>query len=113
VHLAATPDRRSVFMQGHPEYEPVSLLKEHKREVGAFAEGRRPDYPEVPVGIVAAPGQAMLAGHRQRVLAARRGGGPPPAYPEAEVLPHLADRWRADTVRFFAAWLAPVAGPSV
>ncbi len=103
VHLAASPDGRSVFMQGHPEYEPVSLLKEHKREVGRFAAGERADYPEVPAGIATEAGLAILAAHRARVVA----GDPPPDYPEAAVLPHLHDTWRGDTERFFSAWLAP------
>ncbi len=110
VHLAASPDGRSVFMQGHPEYEPVSLLKEHQREVGRFAAGERADYPEVPTGIAAAAGLALLADHRAAVEAACAGGGAPPAYPEAAVLPHLHDTWYADTARFFANWLAPAAG---
>ena len=110
VHLAASPDGRSVFMQGHPEYEPVSLLKEHQREVGRFAAGERADYPEVPTGIAAAAGLARLARHRAAVEAACRDGGPLPAYPEAAVLPHLHDSWFPDTARFFANWLAPTAG---
>lgn len=101
VHLAASPDGRSVFMQGHPEYEPISLLREHKREVGRFVAGRRPDYPEVPAGIADDGGLALLAAHRARV----EGGGPLPDYPEAAVVPHLHDTWHRDTERFFSAWL--------
>jgi len=49
VHLAVSPDGlRFVFMQGHPEYEFNSLLKEYKREVLRFQNGTRPDYPPVP-----------------------------------------------------------------
>ena len=110
VHLAATPDRRSVFMQGHPEYEPISLLKEHKRDAGLFAAGRQEGYPPVPAGIVDAAGQAILERHRQDVLAGRREGGCAPEYPESAVRPHLHDRWRRDTERFFAAWLGPIGG---
>ena len=110
VHLAASADGRSVFMQGHPEYEPLSLLKEHKREVGRFAAGERADYPEPPTGMATAAGLALLADHRAAVEGTGTGGGPLPAYPEAGVLPHLHDTWYADTARFFAAWLAPTAG---
>jgi len=110
VHLAATPDRRSVFMQGHPEYEPVSLLKEHKREVGLFAAGRRPDHPEIPQGVLSGAGEALLTRHRDRVLAAVSRGQPPPDYPEDALRGHLHDTWRDDTERFFVAWLAAAQG---
>jgi homoserine O-succinyltransferase len=106
VHLAATPDGRRAFMQGHPEYDPVSLLKEHKREVGRFVAGARADYPEAPVGIVDDAGLAKLDRYRGEVLAARRAGAASPAYPEAALVSCLRDAWRADTERFFAAWLA-------
>ncbi|MFO7607942.1 MAG: homoserine O-succinyltransferase [Candidatus Krumholzibacteriia bacterium] len=110
VHLAATPDRRQVFMQGHPEYDPVSLLKEHRREVERFAAGDRPELPEVPAGIARAPGLARLTAHGEAVRAARRGGTPPLPYPQHEVRPHLHDTWRRDTETFFAAWLAAATG---
>jgi homoserine O-succinyltransferase len=112
VHLAASRDGRQVFMQGHPEYDPVSLLKEHKREAGRFAAGQRPDYPAAPENIADATGLAMLARHRDESLAASgRAGATAPEYPEAPLLPHLFDAWRHDTERFFAAWLAPLPGP--
>lgn len=108
VHLAASRDGREVFLQGHPEYEPVSLLKEHKREVARFAAGERTDYPETPANIVASPGLEVLAGHRDGVLAAlRRGAGSRlPSYPEDQLRAHLADGWRRDTETFFSAWLS-------
>lgn len=112
VHLAATRDGRQVLMQGHPEYDPISLLKEHKREVARFAAGLRPDYPLTPANIAAAEGLAILARHRDEVEAAcRRGDAAPPAYPESRMLPYLHDTWRADTGRFFAAWLAMLRPP--
>jgi homoserine O-succinyltransferase len=50
VHLAVSPDGfRLVFLQAHPEYDTVSLLKEYKREVLRFAHRERDDYPPFPV----------------------------------------------------------------
>ena len=49
VHLAVSPDLfRIVFFQGHPEYDSVSLLKELKREIALYLEGKRSDYPPFP-----------------------------------------------------------------
>ena len=40
VHLATSPDGfRTVFFQGHPEYDTVSLLKEYKRDVNLYIGG--------------------------------------------------------------------------
>ena len=37
-----------LFLQGHPEYETDSLMREYRRDVGRFINGLRQDYPEVP-----------------------------------------------------------------
>ena len=50
VHLAVSPDQfRTVYFQGHPEYDASSLLKEYKREVFRYLDGElesAPPYPE-------------------------------------------------------------------
>jgi homoserine O-succinyltransferase len=49
VHLAVSPDLlRTVYFQGHPEYDRNSLLKEYKREVRRYLGGARPDRPPYP-----------------------------------------------------------------
>lgn len=104
VLLAASPDRRTLLLQGHPEYDPVSLVKEHARETARFLAGERADWPEPPAGIADAAGLALLAEHRRRALAAPAGA---PPYPEAALLPHLHHRWRGSAVRIVGNWLAP------
>ena len=49
VHMAVSPDGfRRVLLQGHPEYDMVSLYKEYKREVQNYLDGNRPNYPPTP-----------------------------------------------------------------
>ena len=49
THLAVSPDGfRLICLQGHPEYDTVSLFKEYKREVLRHQNGERPDAPPVP-----------------------------------------------------------------
>ena len=49
VHMAVSPDQfRIVYLQGHPEYDVNSLLKEYKREVLRYINGDRKDYPPHP-----------------------------------------------------------------
>jgi homoserine O-succinyltransferase len=39
-----------VFLQGHPEYEGDTLLREYMRDVGRYLRGQRADYPQSPFG---------------------------------------------------------------
>lgn len=39
-----------LFFQGHPEYEPDSLLREYRRDVVRFLRGERSCYPDMPLG---------------------------------------------------------------
>ncbi len=49
THIAVSADGfRLVCMQGHPEYDTISLLKEYERELRRFETGERPDCPPFP-----------------------------------------------------------------
>ncbi len=49
VHIAVSPDGfRLVCMQGHPEYDTISLLKEYQREVKRYKNKEREDFPPLP-----------------------------------------------------------------
>ena len=49
VHLATSPDGfRTIFFQGHPEYDTVSLLKEYKRDVNLYIAGEMIEYTPLP-----------------------------------------------------------------
>ena len=39
---------RFLFLQGHPEYDPDSLMREYRRDAGRYLAGTRDLYPEVP-----------------------------------------------------------------
>jgi homoserine O-succinyltransferase/O-acetyltransferase len=39
-----------VFFQGHPEYEPATLLLEYRRDVGRYLRGESDTYPSMPCG---------------------------------------------------------------
>lgn len=41
-----------VFFQGHPEYEPQTLLMEYRRDVGRYLRGEATAYPAVPRGYI-------------------------------------------------------------
>src|SRR6516165_5988286 len=49
VDMFAKRDRSLfVFLQGHPEYDPTTLLREYRRDVGRFLRGERDGYPALP-----------------------------------------------------------------
>ena len=50
THIAVSSDGfRLICMQGHPEYDTVSLLKEYQREVTLYKSGDRIEPPPMPV----------------------------------------------------------------
>ncbi len=50
THIAVSPDGfRLICMQGHPEYDAISLLKEYQREIALYKSGKRKDLPPLPV----------------------------------------------------------------
>lgn len=103
VHLAVERERgRWLLLQGHPEYEKVSLLKEYKREVIRWQDGQRDEYPPLPVGYANGESEEILAEYRRACLS----DGPTAEFPEAEVAPLLVDTWTENAVGVVANWLA-------
>jgi homoserine O-succinyltransferase/O-acetyltransferase len=57
-----------VYFQGHPEYEPDTLAREYRRDVGRFLAGQRDDYPDLPRGYFNQEATTALALLRRRAL---------------------------------------------
>jgi homoserine O-succinyltransferase len=109
VHLATSEDGfRVVFLQGHPEYDTASLLKEYRREVTRFARGERSDYPPFPENYFLPREQAILEEHQDRVLAALRGGREPPELPEDLVAARLDNTWHDTAEAVVNNWMGNV-----
>jgi homoserine O-succinyltransferase/O-acetyltransferase len=61
-----------VFFQGHPEYEPNTLLLEYRRDVGRYLRGETEKYPLMPRGYFSEETQmALTALQRESALRAR------------------------------------------
>ena len=109
VHLAVSPDGfRVVYFQGHPEYDTVSLLKEYKREVQRFANGKRSDYPPFPEHHFRPCEQAILEEYRQRLATARQGGDPLPEFPEQLVAGRIDNTWHDTAEAIVGNWIGLV-----
>ena len=109
VHLAVSEDGfRLVFLQGHPEYDSISLLKEYKREVLRYAGGARPDYPPFPDNYFTLQTQAILDEHREALEAALTAGRPVPELPEALILPQIDNTWHDTAEAILNNWIGKV-----
>ncbi len=95
--------RRSlfVFLQGHPEYDPEALLREHRRDVIRFLSGEKDQYPESPVDYFDNDTKTALAAFRQRAFQ-HRGIDLLADLPTQKMLPHS---WHKPATRIFANWL--------
>lgn len=109
VQMATSPDGiRTVYFQGHPEYDAVSLLKEFKREVGRYAEGEADELPPYPENYLLPPAALLARQHLDQVHRFRHGGGPQPEVPEAEMAAWLDNTWRDTGKAIFNNWLGMV-----
>jgi homoserine O-succinyltransferase len=100
-------DKKSLFiyLQGHPEYEPHTLLSEYRRDIAAFITGQRKNYPKAPQGYFDRKTATVLAGFRQHVLRDRDIGSLK-SFPMVAVEEKLVDTWRKPAIRFYANWLS-------
>ena len=92
-----------LFLQGHPEYEPGTLLREYRRDIGRYLRGEREQFPQAPQGYFDAEATALLAAFRKRALADRRGellAGFPMRWLEAG----LAAGWRSSAIAIYENW---------
>ena len=60
-----------VLLQGHPEYDSTTLLREYRRDVGRFLRREREDYPALPRHYLDGPSERSLEAFRRRALSVR------------------------------------------
>jgi homoserine O-succinyltransferase/O-acetyltransferase len=92
-----------LFLQGHPEYEPGTLLREYRRDVGRFLRGEREQYPAMPQFYFDAEAAAILEAFRKRALAERR-GDLIRSFPLRWLEAGLAGGWRSSAIAVYENW---------
>ena len=106
VHMATSHDGfRRVFLQGHPEYDTVSLLKEYKREVTRYWSGARGDFPAPPDNYFRPRTRAIFEEHGERLQDAKADGREMPEFPEALVTDQLDNTWHDTGEAIVANWI--------
>lgn len=105
VHLATSEDGfKTVFFQGHPEYDTISLLKEYKREVTLFEKGQLDHYPPFPENYLGIYEQALFNEYRYRVEVLKQ----KTKFPDILIADHLDNTWRDTAVEVIGKWIGLV-----
>jgi len=109
VQLAVSPDGfRTVFLQGHPEYDSISLMKEYKRDVGGFVRGDLERYPPMPKHYFDKHTKALLDEYRDRLLEAQAASKKLPEFPEKLILHRLSNTWHDSGEALVGNWIGLV-----
>lgn len=105
VHMATSKDGiRLVCLQGHPEYDVFSLLKEYHREVKNFIDGSRTDYPVFPDHYFNDRAQEIAAAYKNDVI----DGGTNQPFPEDLIASHLENTWADSARSAISSWVGLV-----
>jgi len=109
VHMAASRDQfRIIYLQGHPEYDVHSLLKEYKREVHRFVEGEVPLPPPFPEHYFTDEAADLATKYLAAAVEARDAGDPLPDTLERDILPLLDNTWGDTAKAIVNNWLGLV-----
>ncbi len=107
VVTKTTGGTQVVLVQGHPEYDPSSLLREYHRDARRYVLHERDDVPRLPL-CCAAPGDW----EQLRLLHGRIVGERDPSLVESFPFDEVGERaewpWRAAAVGLYTNWMAGV-----
>jgi homoserine O-succinyltransferase/O-acetyltransferase len=101
-----------VFLQGHPEYEASTLLREFRRDVGRFLRGERTDFPAPPQHYFDRASARAIDDFRARALA-EPNEALLESFPAMAARQPLVSAWRAAAVRLYRNWLGVIMGRRV
>lgn len=108
--IASRPTRAGelVLIQGHPEYDASTLLREYRRDVERYLLGSRPGLPALPKGCVAPNDEAAITRFHRRVTTESLNPELMAVLPFSQMLERPPWPWRSAAVQFYANWLADV-----
>ncbi len=102
VYLAVSDNYPEfVFLQGHPEYDANSLLKEFKREVYRFVAGDVAEFPGLPENYLTLEDTEIISQFRDELVHAMSSAKSLPSFPEQRLQAGLSCSWRAAGLRLF------------
>lgn len=93
-----------IFFQGHPEYEPGTLMGEYRRDVGRYLKGEMATYPLLPLDYFDEETERSLCEIEKRAQAARQ----EKLLGEVSAVLNgvrIQSTWRSTAVRIYRNWL--------
>jgi homoserine O-succinyltransferase/O-acetyltransferase len=98
--------KKSLFVsfQGHPEYEPWTLLGEFRRDIARFLDGGREVYPAMPRAYFDDDSVRALNAFRDRAIANPH-RKMMTTFPTERLTGKLSDPWRPCAVQIYSNWL--------
>jgi homoserine O-succinyltransferase len=110
VDLFVKQKEKSLFLyiQGHPEYGPLTLLKEYRRDIKRFLRQERKTYPTMPQGYFDRASTKLLAEFRDSCLADPR-EEQLADFPEALLLKSLENTWQSSAITLYRNWINLIA----
>jgi homoserine O-succinyltransferase len=107
VVTKTTGNSQVVLVQGHPEYDPSSLLREYHRDARRYVLHERDDVPCLPLCCVAPEDWEQLRLLHERIVDQRD-----PELVESFPFDEVGDRagwpWRAAAIGLYTNWMAAV-----
>jgi homoserine O-succinyltransferase len=98
-----------LFLQGHPEYEASTLLREYRRDVGRFLRRERETYPALPQAYLGETAAGIAAAFRERATADRR-DHLIASFPMGALEAGLRNPWHGCAVGIYQKWLHYLSG---
>jgi homoserine O-succinyltransferase len=97
-----------VLIQGHPEYDPSSLLREYRRDAGRFVRQERDEFPFLPFHCASSEDWEELEGLHHEIIDGVRDQSLFDRYPFEEVAARAPWSWRSSATRLYTNWLSSV-----
>jgi homoserine O-succinyltransferase/O-acetyltransferase len=94
-----------VHFQGHPEYEPQTLVREYRRDIGRFLRGERDRYPEIPQGYLAPEACDRLHVFKMQAMLDRR-VALLDIFPDIAVRQEATAGWSTAAISIYRNWLS-------
>jgi homoserine O-succinyltransferase len=94
-----------LFVQGHPEYDAYTLLREYRRDIRRFLKGEMTGYPAMPVGYFDHATAALFERVREEALQ-NRSEETMKSSLTGMAEPLLGNVWRSTAVRLYTNWLS-------
>ena len=105
VHMATSPDGfRLVCMQGHQEYDTISLLKEYRRDLLLHYNGELEQEPEMPKHYFSSEALEILEKYKADFTAT----GVLKDFPEEQIAKHIENTWRDSAKAIIGNWIGLV-----